>query len=312
LGFATILNMTRVIFLVLADLVGDNLKKTFVTLVAITTVVFIISLLYASSPPTKTAIAATQPGPTSPDWYLNVTGLVENPLILNWTTILAMPKTTVEAPIICVDTSIKSAEANWTGVKLRTVLEQTHPSQDAIKIAFYAADGYTTDLTVQTAMRDDILLGYEKDGAPLNDLRLIVPDKWGYKWISQLTRIELVNYDFLGGWESFGYSDEADITLNSTSTNPATPEPTVPPLPLPTTTTSPPTTTTPSPTPYSPSSSEPPITSPTPIQPTPTPPTTETSKEAAIPPETVYAVSALVIGVLLVGALAFVRKRTKS
>jgi hypothetical protein len=304
--------MTRVIFLVLADLVGDNLKKTFVTLVAITTVVFIISLLYASSPPTKTAIAATQPGPTSPDWYLNVTGLVENPLILNWTTILAMPKTTVEAPIICVDTSIKSAEANWTGVKLRTVLEQADPSQDAIKIAFYAADGYTTDLTVQTAMHDDILLGYEKDGAPLNDLRLIVPDKWGYKWISQLTRIELVNYDFLGGWESFGYSDEADITLNSTSTNPATPEPTVPPLPLPTTTTSPPTTTTPSPTPYSPSSSEPPITSPTPIQPTPTPPTTETSKEAAIPPETVYAVSALVIGVLLVGALAFVRKRTKS
>ena len=304
MGFATILNMTRVIFLVLADLVGDNLKKTFVTLVAITTVVFIISLLYASSPPTKTAIAATQPGPTSPDWYLNVTGLVENPLILNWTTILAMPKTTVEAPIICVDTSIKSAEANWTGVKLRKVLEQAHPSQDAIKIAFYASDGYTTDLTVQTAMHDDILLGYEKDGAPLNDLRLVVPDKWGYKWISQITRIELVNYNFLGYWEGFGYPDEAKITMNSTSTNPATPEPEVPPLPLPTTTT-------PSPTPYtapSTSSSSPPSTSPTPIQPTPT--TAETSKEVAVPPETVYAISALVIGVLLVAALTFARKRT--
>jgi hypothetical protein len=287
------------------------MKKTSAGFAAIITAVFIISLLCASGSPTKTtAAAATEPGPTSPDWYLNITGLVENPLILNWTTILAMPKTTVEAPIICVDTSVKSPDANWTGVKLRTVLEEAHPAQEAIKIAFYAADGYTTDLTVQTAMRDDILLGYEKDGARLNDIRLVVPGKWGYKWISQLTRIELVNYDFLGGWESFGYSDEADITLNSTSTDPATPEPEVTPTPSPTITTPPTTATTPSPTPYStsPSPSAPPSTSPTPTQPTPTPPTTE--KEAAIPPETVYAISALIIGVLLVAALTFARKRT--
>jgi len=312
--FAAILNMTRVIFLVLADYVGDNLKRTSVTLVSITITVFIISLLYVSSPTTKTATAATEPSPTSPDWYLNVTGLVENPLILNWTNILAMPKTTVEAPIICVDTSVKSPDANWTGVKLRTVLEEAHPAQEAIKIAFYAADGYTTDLTVQTAMRDDILLGYEKDGSPLNNLRLVVPGKWGYKWISQLTRIELVNYDFLGGWESFGYPDEADITLNSTSTETPVPEPEVTPSPSPTTTTPPPTATTPSPTPYStsPSTPSPSTTSPTPIQPTPTPLALETSKEVKIPPEIVYAISALIIGVLLVAALTFVRKRSKS
>lgn len=291
------------------------MKKTFLGFVAIITVVFIISLLYASASPTKTATAdATESDPTSPDWYLNVTGLVENPLILNWTTILAMPKTTVEAPIICVDSSTKSLNANWTGVKLRTVLEGAHLSQDAIKVAFYAADGYSTDLPVETAMRDDILLGYEKDGTPLNDLRLVVPGKWGYKWISQLTRIELVNYNFLGFWESYGYPDEADITLNSTSTDPATIEPEVTPSPSPTTTTPPTTATTPSPTPYSapsPSTSTPPSTSPLPIQPTPTPPTTETSEEAAVPPETIYAISALTIGVLLVGALTFARKRTK-
>ena len=280
-------------------------KKISTALVAITITVFIISLIYASSPFTTATTAAAQPGPASPDWYLKVTGLAENPLILNWTTILAMPKTTVEAALICVDLPASGVTANWSGVKLQTVLEQAQPSQDAIKVAFYAADGYSTDLPVQTAMRDDILLSYEKDGVSLNDLRLVVPGKWGYKWISQLTSIELVNTNFLGYWESAGYSDEANITLSSTNANPATP-PQAPPFPLPTTT--PPTTTTPSSTPYSPSSSEPPVKSPAPIQPS--PPTTETSKET-MPPEAVYAISALVIGVILVAALTFVRKRTR-
>ena len=65
-------------------------------------------------------------------------------------------------------------------------------------------------------MREDIILAYEKDGERLSEkTRLVVPGKWGYKWISQLTRIELVNYDFKGFWESRGYSDEADITSSS-------------------------------------------------------------------------------------------------
>jgi hypothetical protein len=290
------------------------MKKTSAGFVTIITSLFIVSLLYASGIPTKTAVVvAAEPGPTSPDWHLNVTGLVQNPLILNWTTILAMPKTTVEAPLICVGAPTQGQNANWTGVKLQIVLDEAHPSADAFKVAFYAADGYSTDLPVETAMRDDVILSYEKDGTLLNDVRLVVPGKWGYKWISQITRIELVNYNFLGYWEGYGYPDEADITTNSTNTEPTTPKPEVTLTPSPTTTTPSPTATTPSPTPYStqsPSPSAPPSTSPLPIQPTPTSPTTETSKEAAVPQETVYAISALIIGVLLVVALTFARKRT--
>ncbi len=62
-------------------------------------------------------------------------------------------------------------------------------------------------------MREDVLLAYERDGEPLPEkLRLVVPGKWGYKWISQLIRVELVNYDFKGSWESRGYSDNAEIS----------------------------------------------------------------------------------------------------
>jgi hypothetical protein len=244
----------------------------------------------------------TEINPAVAEWQLTVTGLVENPLKLSWTEIVAMPKSTVNAALICVDfPNNMVAQGNWTGIKLQTLLEEAKPSADAIKVAFYAADGYSTDLPVETAMRDDIILAYEKDGSPLNDLRLVVPGEWGYKWISQLTRIELVDYNFLGFWESRGYSDEAAVSAGSSSTDKFTssmpnvgapsPSPTTPPATSP-----------------SPSPSQPPITSPAPLQPTPTP---EPSKSLSIPTEAVYTIAASVIAVVLVFVLTLVRKRTK-
>ena len=58
-------------------------------------------------------------------------------------------------------------------------------------------------------MRDDIILAYERDGEPLAEKQLVVPCMWGYKWIREPTHIELVDYDFLGTYESAGYPDEA-------------------------------------------------------------------------------------------------------
>jgi hypothetical protein len=243
----------------------------------------------------------TEINPAVAEWQLTVTGLVENPLKLSWTEIVAMPKSTVNAALICVDfPNNMVAQGNWTGIKLQTLLEEAKPSADAIKVAFYAADGYSTDLPVETAMRDDIILAYEKDGSPLNDLRLVVPGKWGYKWISQLTRIELVDYNFLGFWESKGYSDEANVSMSEQKTGEL---PSFPKADAPS-----PSSTTPPATSPSPSPSQPPITSPAPLQPTPTP---EPSKSLSIPTEAVYTIAASVIAVVLVFVLTLVRKRTK-
>ncbi len=210
-----------------------------------------------------------------------------------------MPKSTVNAAIICVDFPGNIvAQGNWTGIKLGTLLEKAKPSSYAIKVAFYAADGYSTDLPVETAMRDNIILAYEKDGVPLNDLRLVVPGKWGYKWISQLTRIELVDYDFLGFWESRGYSDEADISSSDQNVGeaallPKNDPPYLPKFTLPVTSPSPP---------------QPPISSPVPLQPTLTP---EILEERSTPMEIVYALVVLATVGVLVALLMLVRKRTK-
>lgn len=231
-------------------------------------------------------------------WQLNVTGLVENPLNLSWTEIVAMPKSTVNAALICVDfPGTILMQGNWTGVKLGTLLEEAKPLPNAIKVAFFAADGYSTDLTMETAMKDSIILAYEKDGEPLNDSRLVVPGKWGYKWISQLIRIELVDFNFLGKWESQGYSDEADIGSGGGSTI----KDLAPSLPYSSPT---PSTTSPSPSP-----SQPPITSPAPLdQQTSTPPPLEGMTQ---PIEPVYAIVACVVAVILVAVLTFVRKKSE-
>jgi DMSO/TMAO reductase YedYZ molybdopterin-dependent catalytic subunit len=93
------------------------------------------------------------------------------------------------------------------------MLEKAGVLPEAVKVAFHADDGFATDLTVVTAMRQDVILAYERDGEPLPEtLRLVVPGKWGYKWIRGVTHIELVDYDFKGHYEMMGYPDEADIS----------------------------------------------------------------------------------------------------
>jgi DMSO/TMAO reductase YedYZ molybdopterin-dependent catalytic subunit len=145
---------------------------------------------------------------------LVVDGFVQHPLNLTLDEIAAMPRTTVNANLYCVGAPDRLVDnGNWTGVRLAYLLENAGLSPDAIKVAFYAKDGYTTDLTVTEAEQGNIILAYEKDGKPLpENLRLVVPGRWGYKWISQVNRIELVNYDFKGFYESNGYSDTAEIS----------------------------------------------------------------------------------------------------
>jgi hypothetical protein len=270
-----------------------KLKRIFVAITTITILLILTGFAYNSVPPARSAT------PSDSDWQLTVTGIVKNPLTLNWTEITALPKTIVPAALICVDFPNKILlQGYWGGVKLNTLIELAESSPSVIKVAFYAADGYSTDLTIETAKRNDVILAYELNSTSLNDLRLVVPGKWGYKWISQITNIELVDYNYLGRWESQGYPDDADISagggqsvkdlrllpkVNNTSPAP-TPTPT-PPL----------TTPSPSPSPEAPSG-----------QTTPTP---EPLERMSIPTEAIYAIALSAVAVLLVAVLTFVRKK---
>ena len=173
--------------------------------------------IVASGALVSSASALASTPTTAPDaaedseWTLVVDGFVQSPLSLTFDDLIAMPTSTVNAELYCVGLpTTPLAEGDWTGVRLGYMLEQAGVSPGAIKVAFYADDGFSTDLPLTTAMRDDVILAYERDGEPLVEKQLVVPCKWGYKWIREPTHIELVDYDFLGIYEAWGYSDEAN------------------------------------------------------------------------------------------------------
>jgi DMSO/TMAO reductase YedYZ molybdopterin-dependent catalytic subunit len=118
---------------------------------------------------------------------------------------------TVTAKLICVD-GTSFGTHNWTGVRLSELLSEAGVQPSAVKVGFHASDGYTTDLSLQQAARQDVIIAFEKDGAPLTEkTRLVVPGTWGYKWISGIDQIVLYDFDFKGMWESRGYSDAGTI-----------------------------------------------------------------------------------------------------
>jgi len=190
---------------------GMKMKKSLPSIMII--FIIIASVLASSSFASISAYVDS----TDSTWKLDVSGLVNQTFSFTLTDLEGMPQTTIATALICVDFPNTVVEqGNWTGVKLWTLLNYAGVSPEAIKVAFYANDGYSTDLTVAVAKSHSIILAIAKDGAHLNEvLRLVVPGHWGYKWIAQVVKIELVNYDFHGKWETLGYSDDGIITPSS-------------------------------------------------------------------------------------------------
>lgn len=181
-------------------------------LVTVFVVTFLIFLVFS-----MTASLAVCSVTLNTDWKLTITGLVDTPLNLTIADLMTMPQTTLFAQIYCAGPpGFFVEEGNWTGVELKFLLQKAGIDPAAIKIAFHASDGFSTDLTPLFAMDESVLVAYEKNNSPLDEtLRLVVPGRWGYKWIYHLDRIEVVNYNFLGKYESQGYSDTALTTMSA-------------------------------------------------------------------------------------------------
>jgi len=148
-------------------------------------------------------------------WRLTVDGLVDKPLVLTYENFTNLPKKSVTATLKCVEGP--SGRAVWGGVQLKYILDLASVRSEGIEIVFYAVDDYTTSITLSDALLDDVLLAYEMNGETLPadhgyPVRLVVPDKAGYKWIKWIERIEVVDKDVLGFWESRGWDDDAELS----------------------------------------------------------------------------------------------------
>ena len=105
----------------------------------------------------------------------------------------------------------------WEGVLVKDLLNEAGIDSSAKVVIFTGVDGYTTSEPLSYIMDKNIMLACKMNGAPLRANRgfpfeLVAEDKWGYKWIKWVTKIELsddVNYQ--GYWERRGYSNDGDL-----------------------------------------------------------------------------------------------------
>ncbi len=146
-------------------------------------------------------------------WALRVDGAVEAPLSLDWAGFQALPQTEDESDFHCV-TTWSLMDSKWGGVQFSTLAAMVHPLADATHVMAYGYDGYTTNLPIEEALKDDVLLVHSWNGKPLpkehgGPVRMITPQLYAWKGSKWINRIEFLNQDRAGFWEVRGYSNSA-------------------------------------------------------------------------------------------------------
>jgi hypothetical protein len=145
---------------------------------------------------------------------LRIYGAVNRPLNLTYSELLSFPMVSEEATLECVANYPRSPPAvltcaNWTGIPLFYLLTLAEVNSSAYKVVTIGSDGFSSDLLVGDALSPTIILALEENGTTSASMlpRLVVPNRWGYKWVGDVDAIDVVNYNYLGTDESRGYSD---------------------------------------------------------------------------------------------------------
>jgi DMSO/TMAO reductase YedYZ molybdopterin-dependent catalytic subunit len=149
-------------------------------------------------------------------YRLQITGLVKKPLSLTYAAVIDREKYSKVVTLHCVEGW--DATILWEGVKVSDLLAQARHDTAAAVVIFTAYDGYTTSLPLEYLAGRDILLAYKMNDAVMIPERgfpfaLVAEDKWGYKWIKWVTKMEVSrDTSFKGYWEQRGYNQNGDLS----------------------------------------------------------------------------------------------------
>jgi DMSO/TMAO reductase YedYZ molybdopterin-dependent catalytic subunit len=172
-------------------------------------------------------------------WRLKIGGRVHRPLELDLESIRSRPGQTHPVTLECCGNgrallsprpvgqpwlhgAIGTAE--WTGAPLGPILQEAGLEDDVVEVVFTGADrgiqgdeeqDYARSLTVEEAMRPEVMLAYEMNGAPLEPqhgypIRLIVPGWYGMTSVKWLRSVEAVAQPFAGYQQAVAYRDQQD------------------------------------------------------------------------------------------------------
>jgi DMSO/TMAO reductase YedYZ molybdopterin-dependent catalytic subunit len=161
------------------------------------------------------------------DWTLKITGMVQNPIEINYAQLTAKPLVEHMTTLTCVSNYIGgdlAGNALWLGYPIRELLAEAKPLEGADMVLSTSDDGWTasTPLAALTDPEREALLAVGMNGEPLPiehgfPVRMVVPGLYGYvsatKWVTEL-KVTTYAKD-KAYWTPLGWSARAPIKLAS-------------------------------------------------------------------------------------------------
>lgn len=151
---------------------------------------------------------------TVANWNLRIHGEVERPIVLSYEDLLNLDQVHIICDVHCV-TGWTLLDSSWTGVRLGTIMDRVKPSRSGGFIIFEAAEGYTSNVPISDARKENVLLAHSYFGEKLQrahgaPVRVVIPDRYFYKSAKWIEAVKVTSRDEPGFWESKGYSNSAD------------------------------------------------------------------------------------------------------
>ena len=152
-------------------------------------------------------------------WDFKAGGVVENPLVLSWAEMTALPRVEVTTDFHCV-TKWSTFDNRWEGVAVREILRRARPKPEARYVMAVGhmnekRYGYSTNLPLADLDREDVLLAMKRNGEDLDDehggpMRLVVPHLYAWKSCKWIRGLIFMDEDKAGYWENLGYHMRGD------------------------------------------------------------------------------------------------------
>lgn len=151
------------------------------------------------------------------EWNLTIFGLVDQPYRITFEELTAMPTVELVTDIHCV-TKWSKFDTVWRGVRVKDLLAKAGVQAGASHIMGHAEFGYTANVPLADATRDESIVSWEFDGKPLEPIhggpvRLVVPNLYFWKSPKWLRGLEVRESDAPGFWERNGYHNYGDPFL---------------------------------------------------------------------------------------------------
>ena len=162
-----------------------------------------------------------------PSWSLQITGMVQNPIQINYAELIAKPLVEHLTTLTCVSNEVGgdlAGNALWLGYPIRELLAEAKPLAGADMVLSKSHDGWTasTPLSALTDPHREAMLAIGMNGEPLPiehgfPVRMVVPGLYGYvsatKWVTSLSVTTYAKDQAY--WTPLGWSSRGPIKLAS-------------------------------------------------------------------------------------------------